>query len=77
MKNITFKIKNTDFFIETKYWRGDDFYCYDVNYIKIYDKKNKSDDKFETWSFQDCLLDMPEDVQMEMLMNLDLFMRMQ
>ena len=74
LKNIIFNIKDTNFFIETKYWKGDDFYCYDVNYIKIYNKDlSVSKEAANRWSIQDCLKEMPEEAQVEILMNLDLF----
>ena len=77
LKNVTLNIRGTNFFIETKYWKGEDFYCYDINYIKIYNKKTDfgvSSREPERWSIEDCLKEMPEDAQVEILMNLDLFM---
>jgi hypothetical protein len=76
LKNIIFNIRNTNFFIEIKYWKGNDFYSYDVNYIKIYNKDfSVSDSSNDSLRMEDCLDSLPEEAQLEILMNLDLFAR--
>lgn len=79
LKKVLFKIKNTDFFIQSEYWKGDNFYAYDTSCIKIVDADSirfgNDLHKCKKWNIEDSLKLMPKDVQLEILMNLDLFTR--
>ena len=78
VKSVIFKIKDSNFFIKVKYWRGDEFYSYDANDIQIIDidslKYPNDMHRYNSWSLQDCLRLLPESAQKEIIMNLDLFM---
>ena len=78
IKKSIYRIKNSDYFIKVEYWRGDNFYSYDTDCIKFIgiDSLNYPNDmhKYSSWSIQDCIKLLPEDAQIEILMNLDLFM---
>jgi len=75
-KNI-YRIKETDYFIKVEYWKGDNFYSYDTDYIEfisIDNLKYPNDmHKYRKISMQNCLKLLPEKAQEEVLMNLDLF----
>ena len=78
VKKSIYRIKNSDYFIKIEYWKGEDFYSYDTDYIKFIDidslKYPNDMHKYSSWSIQDCIKLLPEDAQVEILMNLDLFM---
>ena len=77
VKRSTYRIKNSDFFIKIEYWKDDNFCSYDVNcveFISIDSFKYPNDmHKYGSWSIQDIIKLLPEPAQVEILMNLDLF----
>ena len=77
IKRSIYRVKNSDFFIKIEYWKGDNFYSYDANcveFIGIDSLKYPNDmHKYSSWSAQDIIKLLPESAQIEILMNLDLF----
>ena len=77
VKRNLYRIKDSDYFIKVEYWKGDDFYSYDSNYIEFIDidylKYPNDAHKYNKLSIQDCLKSLPSKAQDEVLMNLDLF----
>jgi len=78
IKKSIYRIKNSDYFINIEYWKGDNFYSYDTDYIKFIgiDSLKYPNDmhKYDSLPIQDCIKLLPENAQIEILMNLDLFM---
>lgn len=80
VKKAIYSIRDTLFCIEVDYWRGDDFYSYDVKKIivaksSISVKVNELVEDGE-WNMEDVLPMLPKDIQLEVIMNLDLFCKL-
>jgi hypothetical protein len=77
LKRATYSIGDTPFKIEIEFWKGDDFYSYNVKKImftkdSISVKANAHIEDGE-WHMDDVLLMLPKEIQLEIIMNLDLF----
>ena len=77
VKKAIYSIGDTPFRIEVDFWKGDDFYSYNVKKVlltkdSVSVKANASVEDGE-WFMDDVLLMLPKDIQLEIIMNLDLF----
>ena len=77
VKKAIYSIGNTPFRVEVDFWKGDDFYSYNVKRV-LFTKdsvsvKANADIEDGEWLMDDVLLMLPKDIQLEIIMNLDLF----
>ena len=77
VRKAIYSIGDTPFRVEVDFWKGDDFYSYNVKKVlftkdSVSVKANAIVEDGE-WFMDDVLLMLPKDVQIEIIMNLDLF----